>query len=335
MIAKQLQNISTPYFDSLFDDFCIWQHADGTKPIISEGYALDDATRGLILCLTLKKLDKARILFDYILKSKKGKVYFGLATNKRKFIGAPASEDAVGQVLWSFGYSISQGYREKEARESLETIIPDVLGMESLRGSIYALLGAIYVDEVLAGILVEKLKKRFEKLNDNWFWPETVITYGNGIVPYAFLRYAMIFNDKKVEKLGRKILKFLEYCCTNNRIRGPIGNDGWFAKGDLAPATYKQQPIDSAYMVWAWLSAYQLSNKATDLKNAEAWMQWFDGKNITGRQMYEEKTLKAFNGIDMVGHNESDQFGVNYHSGAETNICFLLSRWMIETKRTV
>jgi len=283
----------------------------------------------------LGKTDKANVLFDYILKSKRKADFFGLATDKREFIAAPASEDAVGQVLWVFGYSISVGFRVAEARETIKSITASILEMKSLRGPIYALLGAIYIDETLADIISKDIMKQFDKLDDTWFWPETTITYGNGIVPYAILRYAMVYNDKKAESLGRKILCFLEYCCTNNRIRGPIGNDGWFTKGDKAPATYKQQPIDSAYMIWAWLCAYQLSNNPTDLQNAKLWMQWFEGKNITGRKMYDEKTLKAFNGIDKIGHNESDDMGVNYHSGAETNICFLLSRWMLENEQTL
>jgi hypothetical protein len=327
--------MKTPYFDSLFDDFGIWQHADGIKPIVSEGYALDDATRGLLFCLAQKRAEQANVLFDYILKSKTGNDLYGFATDKREFIAAPASEDALGQIIWAFGYSISIGYRKKEAQDFINTLLPSLLSMRSLRGPIYALLGAIYFDEILASVIVKDLVKRFEGLDDIWFWPEELITYGNGIVPYAILRYAQISDDKTAEKLGRKVLEFLEHCCTIDRIRGPIGNEGWFAKGELKPADYKQQPIDTAYMVWAWLAAYQLSNNPSDLEYAKLWMQWFEGDNIAGGRMYDPITLKAFNGIDRIGHKDSDSKGVNYHSGAETNICFLLSRWMMETKETI
>lgn len=327
--------MNTPYLDSLFDDFGIWQHADGVRPIASEGYALDDATRGLILCLALKRANQADVLFDYILKSKKDNILYGFATDKHEFINSPASEDAIGQIVWAFGYSISINYRKEEAEEFLDILVPSLLSMRSLRGPVYALLGALYFDDILASIIAKDIMKRFEGLPDDWLWPEETITYGNGIVPYAILRYAMIFKDEKAEKLGRKILEFLELICTNKRVRGPIGNEGWFKKGDLTPPNYKQQPIDSAYMIWAWICAYQISNSPTDLDNANLWMQWFEGINIANRRIYDPKTLKAFNGIDRIGHPESDEKGVNYHSGAETNICFLLSRWMLETKQTI
>lgn len=327
--------MNTPYLDSLFDDFGIWQHADGVRPIASEGYALDDATRGLIFCLALKRTNQADVLFDYILKSKKDNILYGFATDKHEFINAPASEDAIGQIIWAFGYSISINYRKKEAEEFIDILVPGLLSMRSLRGPVYALLGALYFDDILASIIAKNIMKRFEGLTDDWFWPEESITYGNGIIPYAILRYARVSNDTKAESLGRKVLEFLEHCCTTDRIRGPIGNEGWFTRGDLKPADYKQQPIDAAYMVWAWLSAYQLSNNPDDLKFAKSWMQWFEGDNIAHGIMYDKKTMKAYNGIDRIGHPESDAKGINYHSGAETNICFLLSLWMLKTNQTI
>lgn len=327
--------MKTLHFDSLFDDFSIWQHADRTKPIKSEGYALDDATRGLLLCLSLNKIEKANVLFDYIVASKKGNELFGFATDTRRFINSPASEDAVGQIVWAFGYSAHIGHRQKEALEFIESINSNILSMKSLRGPVYALLGAIYTNEKLSKTIYKNIAERFNKLDKTWLWPEELITYGNGIVPYAILRYALIFNDNKAAKLGRDILEFLENICTNNRIRGPIGNDGWYKKGDKCPATYSQQPIDTSYMIWAWLCAYQSSHKKTDLDKAELWMQWFEGKNIANTIMYDKKTLGAYDGIDPVDPNRKNNKGINHHSGAETNICFLLSRWMIETEKTI
>ena len=327
--------MNTPYFDNLFDDFGIWQHADGVKPIASEGYALDDATRGLIYCLAINRMDQADILFDYILKSKIENTLYGFSTDKHEFINAPASEDAMGQIIWAFGYAISIDYRKEEAQDFINSLVPSLLSMRSLRGPVYALLGASYFDEILADIIADSIMKRFEGLSDDWFWPEDTITYGNGIVPYSLLRYAAVSGNKKAAAIGRKTLEFLEKCCTIDRIRGPIGNEGWFSKGESKPADFKQQPIDAAYMVWAWMAAYQISKNADDLEYASLWMKWFEGDNIAGGKMYDPVTMKAFNGIDRPGHPESDENGVNYHSGAETNICFLLSLWIMSEQKTI
>jgi len=327
--------MKTPYFDSLFDDFGIWQHTDGIKPILAEGYALDDATRGLLLCLALNKTEKANVLFDYIVSSRHNKSFYGFSTDKHEFITFPASEDAVGQIVWSLGYSISVSHKSTDAKKIIASMKPGLIKMKSLRGPVYALLGSIYIDKYLAKVLYNKISKRFNGLDKSWFWPEDTLTYGNGIIPYAILRYALIFNDKKAEELGKNILKFLEKACTHNRIRGPIGNDGWFKKSDLTPAIYSQQPIDTAYMIWAWLALYQISGKSIDLNNAKKRMQWFEGQNVANSIMYDTKTLKAFDGIDPINPKDAKNKGINRHSGAETNICFLLSRWMLQNTKTI
>ena len=80
-------------------------------------------------------------------------------------------------------------------------------------------------------------------------------------------------------------------------------------------------------MVWAWLVAYQISNNDDDRKNAMLWMDWFEGENVVDEKMYDEKTNKCFDGIN--------PDGVNRHSGAESNICLLLSKYMIAEEKTI
>jgi len=323
--------MNTPFFDSLFDDFGIWQHTDGTKPIASEGYALDDATRGLVCCLALGKIVQAKTLFDYILKSHIGQNYYGYSNLGQKLLKIPASDDAIGQTLWAMGYCVNQKYRTSEAREVINITSPKILKMKSLRGLCYALLGTIYVNKDLASEIVSIIIKKFDDLEDKWYWPEDVVTYGNGIVPYSLLRFALLFNNNKAKDIALRALSFLETSCTKGRMRGPIGNDGWFKKGNALPAAYSQQPIDAAYMIWAWLCAYQNTGRNVDLNNANKWMGWFDGDNISGQPMFDKKTFQAYNGISV----NNDKPVLNNHSGAETNICFLLSRWMLENHKTI
>ena len=56
-------------------------------------------------------------------------------------------------------------------------------------------------------------------------------------------------------------------------------------------------------------------------------MDWFDSKNIKLKKMYDPKSLKCFDGID--------QAGINYDSGAESNICLLLSLHMLKKHLTI
>lgn len=335
MTNKNL-TLQTPYFDSLFDDFSIWQHADGTKPLPEHGYALDDATRGLLVCLALGKIKQAHVLFDYILQSRNGFDFNGFYNADRQPIQFPASEDAKGQVLWAMGYAASIGFEKKKAMQLVSLLTPGLLSMTAMRGQAYTLLGAVYADSSLALAMKSNLATRFSGLAEDWLWPEETLTYGNGIVAYALLRFGQIYNDSATTELGMNVLRFLEACYTRGgRARSPIGNVGWFTKGDTVPAEQGQQAIDVTYMMLAWTCAYQISNDAHDLDNVGAWMQWFEGENIAHERMYDPVTLKAFDGIHQANPDHHNANGINTHSGAESNICFLLAKYIYETRQTI
>ena len=77
----------TPYFDSLIDDFGIWQHTDETKILRAEGYSLDDAARGLIAALAYEKTEKAAVLLNYLLASRASQgMFYGFSKANREFI---------------------------------------------------------------------------------------------------------------------------------------------------------------------------------------------------------------------------------------------------------
>lgn len=325
----------TPYFDSLFDDFGIWQHTNGTDILREEGYALDDATRGLLFTLMLGRSEQSEVLLSYIQKSRTQNGFYGFAGSDRQFIPATASDDATGQVIWAAGYAYSKNFHHDEVLQLVTDTAAYLDKTEYVRGYAYALLGAVYISQELAEYYYRKLLTFFDGTDDDWPWPEPTLTYGNGIMPYAFLRYGLVYGDKSAVQIGRKILLFLEKCCTQNRQRGPIGNDGWMTKEARVAPVYSQQPIDVAYMIWAWLAAYQISGEASDKENYMAWMRWFEGENIAGGIMYDLQTLKAYDGINPIGADHSDQRGINYHSGAETNVCFLLSKYMIDNNTTI
>lgn len=319
--------LSTSYFDSLIDDFGMWQHTDGVVILRKEGYSLDDAARGLLLTLALGRQEQTKVLFSYILKSQSRDGFYGFARQDRNFIPMVASDDATGQVIWAAGYAVSKNFQRTQARRLIENTIAYIDRMGNMRGYAYALLGSVYVGEDLAGRYYKKLRTFFDNTDEDWPWPEAALTYGNGIAPYAFLRYGLVYHDESAVKLGRKLLEFLEEKCTYSRQRGPIGNDGWFPRGTEVVPTYSQQPIDAAYMVWAWMAAYQISGDVSDLKLSQAWMQWFEGDNVAHEKMYNPDDMRCFDGID--------PDGVHHNSGAESNICLLLSKYVLAEKITV
>jgi len=315
------------FLDSLIDDFGIRHHTDGYRWLKATGYSLDDAARGLLLCLALDKTAEAGVLLGYIEKSLKGSDFYGFATAKQHFNTYPSSDDAKGQVVWALGYALSVGFESARCRKILAQIQDSLTDMRHIRGPAYALLGAVYFDMALAGRLAAKLDGFMKNCSDEWYWPEPVMTYGNGIIPSALLRYSQAAGDDAAGRSGRQLLAFLQKTCAHKRVLGPIGNDGWFRRGSARPADYSQQPVDSAYMVLAWLAEYRISGSAASLNQAKRWLDWFEGNNIASQKMYDMDGLKAYDGID---HQ-----GVNLHSGAESNICMLLARWTHEKRRPI
>lgn len=320
-------NLKTTYLDSLIDDFGLWQHSDGTTILKEEGYALDDAARGLLLTLALDEKKQSEVLWSYIIHSQSENGFFGFADSDHHFISTLASDDATGQAVWAAGFALSKDFHKTQTAQIIDRVSLYIDKTDHVRGFAYALLGAVYVSPVLASHYFKRLMNFFESVDDNWPWPESALTYGNAIMPYAFLRYGLVYSDRTASELGLKILMFLEERCTYKRYRGPIGNDGWLPKSTKVAPIYSQQPIDAAYMVWAWLAAYQVSGKLADRQKALDWMGWFEGDNVAGTKMYNPKDMHAFDGID--------SYGVHLHSGAESNICFLLSKYMLDNNVTI
>ena len=319
--------MKTPFFDSLVDDFGIWQHTDGETPLENKGYALDDATRGLIWCLLAGRHQQATVLFEYIQKSVVGNKIYGFASSDYEFWGAPASEDALGQIMWAMGQARHRGFRVDEATHLYQAAAKQLGKAEYLRGSAYALLGALYSDDTLAAQYANDLKHRFADTTRHWPWPEEYLTYGNGIIPYALLRYGSERDDRDALILGLETLNFVDKSCRLNHYLGPVGNSGWFSQTSHKPPVYSQQPIDAAYMVWAMIAAHHATGKPYWLDSATDWMSWFEGNNITQQKMYDPETLKCFDGIDAPDR-------VSRNSGAESNICLLLSYWAVTYKQT-
>jgi len=319
------------YTFSLIDDFGIWQHAVANTPLPEEGYALDDATRGFILCLLEGRTDEAGVLLRYIAASCREGQWYGFAASDRTFIKAPASDDAVGQVIWAAGLAINRGFEPDLARQVYDRAKTTLVSTDQVafRGTAYALLGAIYVEPDWSHRLAGELQQCLASTKPEWPWPDELLTYAKMIVPYALLRYGHRFNNEAAIKQGSLTLDFIQGVCESYQPMGPVGNNGWYKLGDKLPARFDQQPIDGAYAVWAHLARYEITGKTSDLDSAQAWIDWFHGSNVAGLPLGNPETGQCYDGI-----SGSDNIRISRNSGAESNICYALSLWAIKHIQT-
>ncbi len=310
-------------------DFGIWQHTKDDKPRQDKGYALDDATRGLLLYLLAEQPTESQTLFTYITSSYQHDTWYGFATDEGRFFRHPASEDAVGQVAWASGLALALGFQTEEARFIFEQAKASLHNPHYLRGSAYALLGATYIDREWADQLAHVIIEKFDNTTPDWPWPETALTYGNAAPPLALLRYGRLCNNDKAIEIGRRILDWIDRSCRLNEPLGPVGNHGWFEAGMERPAQFGQQPIDVAYMIWAYLAAHEVTGSDHDLDKAEDWLTWFHGNNVADAAVGNRTTGHCFDGIDGPGHVR-----VSRDSGAESRICYALTLWAMEHRQS-
>jgi hypothetical protein len=313
----------------LTDDFGIWQHARDAAPERDEGYALDDATRAIILYLLTDTNDQASTLLNYLAASYKDDQWRGFASANRYFLNATASEDAIGQVVWAAALAEKRGFEPAMAKHIYQQAKTALGKAHYLRGSAYALLGATYVDAAWAHELAADITRRFAATTPEWPWPEQLLNYANGIIPLSLLRYGRLNQDKAAIDLGHKTLDFIDHVCHLNQAFGPIGNKGWFEAGMAHPAQFGQQPIDAAYMVWAYVAAYEQSNNKAYLKKAEEWLSWFHGNNVAQATIGDPHTGLCLDGID-----GPKKVRPSRNSGAESRVCYGLALWAIERRQS-
>ena len=306
------------------------QHTEKETPDPAHGYSLDDNARALIVALKYAKiyldlplLNLAQIYLDYLKRAqlKDGRFHNFLSFGN-KFTDRAGSEDSFGEVIWALGYAISHPEIDqaikKRALRIFQKAKKQIKNLKFLRGRAYTLLGLYYVMDKkgvkkLADSLILDYKRSTQQ---NWHWFENILTYANGLLPYAlFLAYDLL-KDKKYLKIGQESLDFLDKVCRKDRIVVPIGNQGWFKKG-REKALFDQQPIEPAMMVLAFSALFQITHNFEDKEKALDWFSWFYGNNLKNKKLLDQKTGGCFDGLT--------KFGANLNQGAESILSYLLA----------
>ncbi len=178
--------------------------------------------------------------------------------------------------------------------------------------------GAAENAEKLADKLVQVYRG---EAKDDWLWFEDCLTYDNPRLPQALFEAYMLTENQKHLDTAEESLGFLIKTQMLNDVFVPIGNDGWFRRGDKR-AIYDQQPLEAAAMVEAAVDAFYATNNKDYLKVADSAFEWFLGKNSLKATMYCAETGGCFDGLS--------PRGVNMNQGAESSVSYLLARLKLE-----
>jgi glycosyltransferase involved in cell wall biosynthesis len=319
-----------------------------SEPDLTTGYTLDDNARALITMCKHFKLtaDPSDVTYinTYVNFIERCQLTDGKFINyvDQYNVVEPRNEDenledSNGRAIWALGYI--QTLRDEnllasmiyKANECLEKALLSVDKLSSPRAMAFAIKGLCYMYNSvpsaravqLIDILTERLKKLYTlKTTVNWNWFEDKLTYANSILPEALLLSSKITGKESSQQIAVESMDFLISKMFVNGKFKIISNKGWHSKGTI-PHQYGEQPIEASYMMHALDLFYKTFGNSLHEKYMKQAFDWFLGDNHLNHIMYNPITGGCYDGLE--------KENVNLNQGAESTVCYLSARLLIET----
>ena len=328
------------HLEALTGELGILQHARGTVPEPAHGYCTDDVSRALVVDLL-----QARVVgWDAVTSTARRSLLFlaealdagqGRARNLRRadgsWIDEAGSEDAHGRLVFALGETIRRAGEpamRQEARTMFARALPAALELTAIRARASAMLGC---DAATRGggigsalpaayrRLTAGLRRSFEARGyvREWPWPETSLTYENGLPAQALIVAGSRLGDADAARTGLRVLDWLLAVQTlpDGRI-SPVGCHGWWPR-DGARARFDQQPIETTSLLLAADAAYRTTGRERYRDAAERAYAWFLGDNDVGVPVAEPERGGCHDGLT--------PGGVNANQGAESTLMWLMA----------
>jgi uncharacterized protein YyaL (SSP411 family) len=341
-----LPPIKLEYLEAITDDTGVFQHSKFGTPNRLEGYTTDDNARALIAITKYSRIKgdsrSDRLIDTYLsfllhMQRADGKMHNFLSYD-RSFIDEEGSEDCAGRTLWACGYMINSKLSAEKrllAKEIFDKAFRWTCFFRSPRAKAFAILGLSHYHKAFTGDqnLTQNIKTLSDKLLEyykntrsaDWRWFEPYLTYVNGRLPHALFEAYQETKQTKYIRVAEESLKFLLEVQTLNDKFVPIGNKGWYKKGE-SRSMYDQQSVEAASMAEAALSAYRATGNRHYKKAARTIFNWFLGQNTQNALVYNPTTGGCYDGIT--------EKGLNLNKGAEATVCYLSARMELQTAKS-
>ena len=112
----------------------------------------------------------------------------------------------------------------------------------------------------------------------DWQWFESRMTYANAVLPHALFVAAEHWPEEAFLEVAKASFAFLDRQTTVDGVFWPIGNEGWYPRGE-EKALYDQQPVEAVTMAEAALAAFELHGDEEYLDAFGRAYGWFHGQN--------------------------------------------------------
>jgi hypothetical protein len=342
---KRAPKIKLSHLIKLTDDFGIIQFAQLTEPDLSSGYTIDDNARALVFSVryyekmrsvAALRLAKTYLNFLSFVRQPNG-AFENYVNAERKLSheqnGKENLDDANGRTLYALAVTATAKYLPKRIREKARLMYEQSLlvaerftsprakafYIKSLALHLKQHANANYLGKLIqaCNFLMREYK---EHGSQEWQWFEPILAYSNATLSEALLTGYTVTGNPDYLKTGKRTLDFLISHTFENNMYIPIGQQGWFKRGGHRHK-FDQQPEDTASMIEALKTMYDISKDSHYQRLAHRAFDWFLGDNLLGQIIYDQTTGGCYDGL---GERE-----VNLNEGAESTISYLLSRLLL------
>ena len=324
------------HLDRLTDSTGLIQHAIYSVPRRESGYTTDDNARALRLCVRLwdqhpqEQMLKRVTTYLSFLESARGvgRGFHNFLSYDRRWLDAEGCGDCQGQTVRSLaevlGSSLPDDYRAL-ARELIDAVLPTLADLRSLRAQAYVVLawghlwraGAKDVEplETVAWSAARRLAECYARaLRPGWQWFESRMTYANAVLPHALFLAAERWPKDAFLEVAKASFAFLDRETTADGVFWPVGNEGWYPRGE-EKASYDQQPVEAVTMAEAALAACNLLGDEKYLTIFHRCRGWFHGQNSLRQPLVDVPCGACCDGLQASG--------VNRNQGAESTLAYL------------
>jgi len=325
----------------LTDDTGIVQHAKYGIPNLKKGYCVDDNSRALLMVVmayrqnrnqdTLKLIPVYLSFIDYMQQGNGD--FRNFLSFSRQFLDEYGSEDSFGRTIWALGYLLRFPPKDSFKQMGKDIFLKSVKHfstLKTIRGAadtiigIYNYLKIIPSDEGMIhemNKLVKIITQAFKKHSkEDWKWFEPIMTYDNAIIPLSLFSAYEITGDIEVFQIAKESAIFLESKTMKNGSFIPIGNQGWFKKGEEI-SEYDQQPIDVMAMVLLYYQLFYITKEQIYMDKMFNCYLWFHGKNSLRLPLYDHETKGCCDGLE--------KQGINCNQGAESTLSYWISHLIV------
>ena len=330
------EKIALEHLDRMTDSTGLIQHAIYGIPRRESGYTPDDNARALRLCVRLwsqhqdeRMLRRVTTHLSFLEHARGiGRGFHNFLSYDRRWLDVEGCGDCQGQAVRALAdvlaSNLPNDYRAI-ARELIETVLPTLADLRSLRAQAYVILAWAHLRsaeaadieplESVAWSAAQRLVECYHRAErPDWHWFESRMTYANAVLPHALFVAAEHWPTEEFLEVAKASFAFLDRQTTSEGVFWPVGNEGWFAHGE-EKALYDQQPIEAATMAEAALAAFNLLGGEEYLAAFRRAGRWFHGQNSLRESLVDESSGACCDGLMASG--------VNRNQGAESTLAFL------------